>query len=86
MTSKERLEFLVKRNGTQVGDSYLCDVKSALFFTFDDGSRWDVRSVDIDISGNIGVMFHESERKYLLEEFSEDEVCQLMLCISQREN
>lgn len=76
----------MKRSGTQVGESYLCYVKSALFFTFDDGRKWDVKTVDIDIHGNIRVMFHESERKYLLEEFSENEVCQLMLCISQREN
>lgn len=82
MTNKERLEYLVKRTGTQIGDTFLCEIRSALFFTFDDGRKWDLRSVDFN--GDIEVMFYESDRKFLLEEFSENEVCQLMLCISQR--
>lgn len=82
MSNKERLEYLIKKDGTPFGNSFFCNVYSSVFFTFDDGRNWDLKWLDIDEDGDIYAVFHESDEKFYYEDFSEREISMLLTCLA----
>lgn len=78
MTNRERLAYLMETYGSKIGNSYLMDIDSSVYFTFDNGMTGDVKHVDMDEDGDIYVIFHESDERFWVDDFSEQEVDMLL--------
>lgn len=83
MDNKERLAYLLDTYGKHIGNSIFLDVNSSIFFTFDDGRKWDIKWLDMDDDGDIYVVFHETDEKYYIDDFSDSEISMLLFVLSK---